>query len=121
MPTTSPRLVKDLVSHSKPVKSPSTSQPSTTKAKGLQRMVQSTSPSPPPLRRSARLQAKRDAAATLPPATSFLSLFAAFGISPLSIWKVSTNPDTFTYDEAMNSEFKDEFIEAAQIEVSALE
>ena len=110
---------------SKPVKLPSTSQSSIPKAKGLQRLVQSTatatSTSPPPLRRSARLQAKRDAAAALPPAASFLSLFAAFGISPLFILKVSTNPDIFTYEEAMNSEFRDEFIEAAQLEISALE
>ena len=124
-PTMGSRNVPDLMSHSQPIKSPSPSQFSTAKVQGLRHSAQSTSKAtgtpPPPLRRSARLQAKRDAAAALPPAASFLSLFTAFGISPLSVLKASTNPDIFTYEEAMNSTFKDEFIKVAQLEVSELE
>ena len=58
---------------------------------------------------------------SLPPAIHFLSIFTAFGISPLSVFATSTDPDTYTYDQAMGSEYRDDFIAAALIEVEALE
>ena len=66
------------------------------------------------LRRSRRLQ-------SLPPATNFLSFFAAFGISSMSILAASSDPDTFTFEEAMRSDYKEEFIAAANKEVRELE
>ena len=66
------------------------------------------------LRRSRRLQ-------SLPPATTFLSIFAAFGINTMSILAASKGTDSFTFDEAMRSEYKEEFIAAANKEIRELE
>ena len=66
------------------------------------------------LRRSRRLQ-------SLPPATTFLSIFAAFGINTMSILAASKGTDSFTFDEAMRSEYKEEFIAAAHKEIRELE
>ena len=70
----------------------------------------------PPLRRSKRLQAKRE---SLAPGIHYAFLFAAIGVSLLAA--SSSDPDTYTNDEAMASEYKEEFIKAAQIEIQELE
>ena len=67
-----------------------------------------------PLRRSRRVQ-------SLPPASNFLSIFAAFGVSPFSILTASSDPDSFTFEEAMSSVYKYDFTAAANTEVRELE
>ena len=75
-------------------------------------------PIPISVRRSKRIQEK---VSSVPPAAHFLSIFTAFGISPMSVFAASSDPDTYTFDAAMRSEFKEEFIKAASVEVKELE
>ena len=69
------------------------------------------------VRRSTRVRRQPDRFAFSVPS----SYIADFGVYEPVAWKASTDPDTLTWDEAMASEDRDEFVTAATVEIRTLE
>ena len=83
------------------------------------------------VRRSSRIAERNASKATvqlcfdMPPASHFELFFSAIGASSVCVPTLSvakkSDPDLFTFDEAMNSEYREKWIEAATKELRELE